>query len=206
MSVALLMACQPVHHAAPPAPRADPVASSAPPPAPTASSLIPAPLAPLAPLAPPAPPAPPTLVLRYACDDKYDSNSECRPGQRAWDAWLEHIDLAAVTPNLLNHQGGGPSGAEWNPNGALVAFVVSPAPGRARLESRKLTLTPAGRFNDRDVFVVPIKAWAAAARPAKQGDLADETALLDAISIVELRAVNAQGTIATGTFAFSGGE
>jgi len=36
--------------------------------------------------------------------------------------------------------------------------------------------------------------------------LADETALLDAISIVELRAVNAQGTIATGTFAFSGGE
>ena len=54
--------------------------------------------------------------------------------------------------------------------------------------------------------VVPIKAWATAARPAKQGDLADETALLDAISIVELRAVNAQGTIATGTFAFSGGE
>lgn len=147
----------------------------------------------------------PAFVLRYACDDKYAS-AECRPGQPAWSAWLAGLALGSGAANLLDQQGGGPSGAEWNPEAPLVAFVLSREPGRVRLKlSGKHALTPSVRWTDYDVFFVPYAAWSRASRPARASDLTDTTAV-DAVSVVELEASGQGGQLARGAFAFSGGE
>ncbi|MES1188987.1 MAG: hypothetical protein ABUL60_34545 [Myxococcales bacterium] len=146
----------------------------------------------------------PDLVLRYACDDKYASETDCAPGKAAWSSWLTGLTLTSNSESLLEHQGGGPGGAEWNPQAALVAFVVSAEAGRAQLQVKgKPWLTPVARFDDYDVFVVPFGTWSAAARRARAGDLAD-TAMIDGVSVVELRARSTGET--RGTFAFSRGE
>lgn len=143
--------------------------------------------------------------MRYACDDKYAA-AECRPGQPAWSTWLAGLTLGSGVANLLDHQGGGPSGAEWNPEAPLVAFVLSAEPGRARLKlSGKHALTPSLRWTDYDVFFVPYAAWSRASRPARASDLTDTTAV-DAVWVVELQARGQGGQLARGTFAFSGGE
>lgn len=153
--------------------------------------------------APPATPRP-ELVLRYACDDKYARETDCAPGKGAWSSWLAGLTLTSNSESLLEHQGGGPGGAEWNPQAALVAFVVSREPGRAQLQVKgKRWLAPVARFDDYDVFVVPFETWSAAARRARAGDLAD-AALIEGVSVVELRA-RSTGEM-RGTFAFSRGE
>jgi len=177
----------------------------------TSTELLPAPASKPAALEPaPQPAAPaqpaPTFVVRYACDDKYAVEAECRPGQPAWSAWLAGLALGAGAVSLLDHQGGGPSGAEWNPEAPLVAFIASTKPGSARLElSDKRGLAAAARFEGYDVFFVPSAAWNRASRPAQKGDLSDP-AQLDAIRVVELGALGQSGELARGTFAFSGGE
>lgn len=143
-------------------------------------------------------------MVRYVCDDKYDEGAVCRPGKPAWDAWLGTLQLDAA-PNLLNRQGGGPGGAEWNPNAPLVAFVASADAGSARLKSSKATYKPVARFGDYDIFLVPMPAWSAAVRPARASDFPPETEF-SPNSVVELRALGAKGELARGSFAFSRGE
>jgi hypothetical protein len=157
------------------------------------------------PTAPALPAAPGPFVLRYVCDDKYDEGATCRPGKPGWDAWLGNVDLSVTTQNLLNHQGGGPSGAEWNPEAPLVAFVASAEAGHARLASSKATFEPVARFRDYDVFLVPPEAWNAAVRAARPDDF-PVGAELAPISVVELRAIGGKAELARGTFAFSRGE
>ena len=106
---------------------------------------------------------------------------------------------------MLSLQGGGPSGAEWNPNAPLVAFVASAESERARLKAGKTTFVPVARFGDYDVFLLPLKTWNAFARPARAGDLPAE-AELGPVTVVELHALGPKGELARGTFAFSRGE
>jgi hypothetical protein len=143
--------------------------------------------------------------VRYACDDKYDEGAVCRPGKAAWDAWLGSIQLTPAAPNLLNRHGGGPGGAEWNPNAPLVAFVASADAGSARLKSSRATFKPVARFGDYDVFLLPMTAWSAAVRAARASDFPPETEFLPN-SVVDLRALGAKGELARGSFAFSRGE
>lgn len=147
----------------------------------------------------------PTLAARYACDDKYDADVTCRPAKRAWELWLNGIDLSVAAANLLNHQGGGPGGAEWNPGAPLVVFVASQTEaGSARLKSSRATFTPVARHERYDVFLLPVAGWSAAARRARAADFPEGTPL-QPLRVVELRAV-ADGIIERGFFAFSSGE
>jgi hypothetical protein len=203
---ALLLGCQAVPAATAESPAtavATPPTASAAPRALTAPPPEPAPAATATATEPPAPPSP--FVLRYVCDDKYDEGSVCRPGNPAWDTWLGSIQLTTVAPNLFKHEGGGPSGAEWNPNAPLVAFVASAKAGSARLKSSKATFTPVARLGDYDVFLVPLKAWNAATRGAEAEDFPPDTEL-GPVTVVELRAIGPQGELARGTFACSYGE
>lgn len=129
----------------------------------------------------------------------------CRPGTPAWDAWLATVQLSTAAPNLLKHEGGGPSGAEWNPEAPLVAFVANAEVGSARLKSSKTTFAPVARFRDYDVFLVPKNAWNVAARAARAADFPAGTDIAP-ISVVELRALGAKAELSRGTFAFSRGE
>ena len=178
-------------------------------PQPAASTVAPSVTTPVAPAAAasaqPVAAPPPTFVVRYACDDKYDGDATCRPAKTAWEIWLQGIDLSVAAANLLNHQGGGPSGAEWNPAAPLVVFVASRTEaGSARLKSSRATFTPAARHENYDVFVVPVAGWSAAARHARAADFPEGTPLAP-LRVVELRAVG-DGMAQRGLFAFSSGE
>lgn len=145
------------------------------------------------------------FVLRYACDDKYADERQCRPGKAAWRDWLAGLELAVGAPSLLEHRGGGPGGAEWNPQAALVAFVASSEPGRAKLELMVgKARPPVARFGNYDVFFIPFVSWDQAARPARAQELGAGD--VSGISVVELHAAGTDGQRLDGTFAFSHGE
>lgn len=143
--------------------------------------------------------------MRYPCDDKYDGEPDCRPGRPAWQAWLAALDLSDVRSNTLNRQGGGPGGCEWNPSAALIVFVPSDVPGRAKVATSTDSFEPVARVGDHDVFFVPFEKWSAAARPARQSEVEDG-APWQAVSVVELRSVPAHGAAQRGLFAFARGE
>lgn len=212
----LLAGCHPATSAQSHAPAAVAAPQSSAAEAPTAQQLPKPPTAVAQPLAAtvataapasahPAEAPPPTFVVRYACDDKYDADATCRPEKTAWELWLKGIDLSVAAANLLNHQGGGPSGAEWNPAAPLVVFVASRTEaGSARLKSSRTTFKPVARFSEYDVFLVSVTDWHIAARPARRGDFPDGAAW-QPVRVVELHAV-ADGLIERGLFAFSSGE
>lgn len=202
----LLLGCQAASSSAPALPAkavvtppqasAAPSASAVPQPAPAATATATA-------TEPPATPS--AFVLRYVCDDKYDEGSVCRPGNPAWEAWLNALQLSTAAPNLLKHEGGGPSGAEWNPNAPLVAFVASADAWTTRLKSSKATFAPVARFGAYDVFLVPLAAWSTATGPARAADFPPGTEL-GPVTVVELRALGPKGELARGVFAFAYGE
>jgi hypothetical protein len=154
---------------------------------------------------PPSEPAP-TFVVLHACDDKYDAEPECRPGKAVWSAWLAGLNLTTQTRSLLRLDWGGPGGVEWNPGAPLVAFVASSVPGQTRLKlAAGPGFAPVTRFRGYDVFFIPFEAWDAVQRGARADELPEDSPT-DAITVVELRAMDAHGEVARGLFSFARGE
>lgn len=66
------------------------------------------------------------IVCFYKLDDKYSDSEDSNTINNWWQSKLEEIVENGVYSNLLEHQGGGPNGAEWNADTDLFFAVVIP--------------------------------------------------------------------------------
>ncbi|KYF54903.1 hypothetical protein BE08_41650 [Sorangium cellulosum] len=117
----------------------------------------------------PTPLQPGQIALRYACNEKYQGDDGCASGSEEYARWLAAAVLRPSTERLVEVEGGGPMGAEWNPSNDIVLFAAEgDAPRSVRVGSKSFSGTAAGP--GRIAFRVPLRAWKRLERPLRAAD------------------------------------
>ncbi|MGK3992815.1 hypothetical protein [Sorangium sp. So ce1024] len=117
----------------------------------------------------PTPLQPGQIALRYACNEKYKDDDRCAPSSEEYARWLAAVELRPSTERLVEVEGGGPMGAEWNPSNDIVLFAAEgDAPRSVRVGSKSFSGTAAGP--GRIAFRVPLGVWKRVERPLRAAD------------------------------------
>jgi hypothetical protein len=147
------------------------------------------------------------MVARYACDEKYEGEKPCTPRSDAFQRWLSSLHLEGGE-NLLDLDGGGPVGGQWNPGAPLVVFVPAPLDGgEPSLRVGHHDLRPATTSGDHVVYYVPRATWESSAHRPRPDELTEvDQVQRGAVNVTDIVCKYSDGRRIQRLFVWANGE